>query len=143
MHRTATLALSSLLALPHAQAGGLLPDPEDFRTQKIERQAGETDWPFIEQKGLLMCVKVFGIKQVLFHPGEIEEYSFEEDPLVDPAIIVVTTDPIQLWTDPTASQHLVPNMTIEEKIRRMAPYVTLGKKLCDQPKGAMIGPGEL
>ena len=63
--------------------------------------------------------------------------------MTDPAIIVVTTDPIQLWTDPVAKIHLVPGMSIEEKIRRMAPYVTLGKKLCDQPKGAMIGPGEL
>jgi hypothetical protein len=142
MRRVATLAFA-LLAASQAQAGALLPEPEDFRSQKIERQAGETDWPFVEPKGLLMCVKILGIKHVLFHPGELEEYQFDEDPMVDPAIVYVTTDPIQLWTDPSASEHLVPGMSIEEKIRRMAPYVTFGKKLCDQPKGAIIGPGEL
>jgi hypothetical protein len=143
MSRTATLALVLLLASFQTEAGALLPEPEDFRSQKIERQAGEADWPFVEQKGLLMCVKIFGIKHVQFHPGELDEYAFDEDPLVDPAIVNVTTDPIQLWTDPVANEHLVPGMTIEEKIRRMGPYVTFGKKLCDQPKGAMIGPGEL
>ena len=34
-------------------------------------------------------------------------------------------------------------MTIETKIRRMGPYVTLGKKLCDQPEWTDIGPSEL
>jgi hypothetical protein len=126
----ATLALISC-----AYAGGILPDPEDFRSQKIERHAGEADWPFVQQRGLLMCVKVFGIKQVLFHPGELEEYHFNDDPLTDPAIVIVTTDPISLWTDPAASENLVPNMTIEEKIRRMAPYVTLGKSSAISRKG--------
>jgi hypothetical protein len=143
MVRAMTLALTALLAAPSAHAGSFLPEPDDFRSQKIERQAGETDWPFVEQKGLLMCVKIFGIKQVLFHPGELEEYEFEGDPMIDPAIVNVTTDPITLWTDPVGARHLVPGMSIEEKIRRMAPYVTFGKTLCDQPKGAMIGPGEL
>jgi hypothetical protein len=142
MRRALTVAMAVVWA-SGARAGSLLPEPEDFRSQKIVRHAREADWPFLHQRGLLMCVKVFGIKQVLFHPGDLEEYHFNDDPLTDPAIIIVTTDPIQLWTDPAASELLVPNMTIEEKIRRMAPYVTLGKKLCDQPKGAMIGPGEL
>jgi hypothetical protein len=143
MGRAVTLALTALLMAPSAHAGSILPEPEDFRSQKIERQAGETDWPFVEQKGLLMCVKVFGIKQVMFYPGDVEEHSFDDQPLVDPEVVVVSTDPISLWTDPAAAAHLVSGMSIEEKIRRMTPYVIFGKKLCDQPKGAMIGPGEL
>jgi hypothetical protein len=37
----------------------------------------------------------------------------------------------------------LPGMTIEEKIRRLAPFVTMGKKLCDQPKWTNLGPSEL
>jgi hypothetical protein len=143
MLRAATLALTALIAAPSAHAGSFFPEAEDVRTQKIERQAGETDWPFAEPKGLLMCVKVLGIKHVLFYPGEPPSYEFDEDPMTDPELAHVTTDPIQLWTDPVADKLLVPGMSIEEKIRRMAPYVTFGKKLCDQPKGSTLGPGEL
>lgn len=143
MGRAMTLALIGVIANEHAYAGSIFPEAEDVRTQKIERQAGETDWPFAVHKGLLMCVKVFGIKHVLFYPGEPDTYQFDENPMTDPQIAHVTTDPIQLWTDPVADKLLVPGMSIEEKIRRMAPYVTFGKKLCDQPKGSALGPGEL
>lgn len=141
--RAATLAVAAFLPLQGAQASGFLPEPEDFRSQKIARQAGETDWPFVETQGLLMCVRIFGIRHVLFYPGRLEADDYEGDPIADPKIVHVTTDPIQLWTDPAAAALLAPDMTIEDKIRRMAPYVILGKKLCDQPKGAVIGPGEL
>jgi hypothetical protein len=143
MGRAAALALFAMIATKHAYAGSFFPDAEDVRTQKIERQAGESDWPFVEQRGLLMCVRVFGIKHVLFYPGEPDRYEFGGNLMTDPELAHVTTDPIQLWTDPVAAKLLVPGMSIEEKIRRMAPYVTFGKKLCDQPKGSTLGPGEL
>jgi hypothetical protein len=32
---------------------------------------------------------------------------------------------------------------VETLIKRVAPFETLGEKLCDQPQGARIGDGEL
>jgi hypothetical protein len=57
MVRAVTLAVTALLAAPCAHAGSILPEPEDFRSQKIERQAGETDWPFVEQNMSLKAIR--------------------------------------------------------------------------------------
>ena len=65
------------------------------------------------------------------------------DELVEPTGVIVTTDPIQLFSDVEGKAHLAPGMSIEDKIRRLGPYVSLGKKLCDQPKGTVLGPSEL
>ncbi|MGL4490566.1 MAG: hypothetical protein ACRCU5_14100 [Rhizobiaceae bacterium] len=138
----ATLETSTPFALP----AGFLPEADDVRFQVIERQASEKDWPFLADKGRLMCVPSFGLRIVMYMPwadddeGGIEGFAMDENAL---KIAVVSTDPIQLMTDFEGGSLLQPDMTIEDKIRRMAPYVTLGKKLCDQPKGATIGPSEL
>jgi hypothetical protein len=121
-----------------------LPQPEDFRQQKISRSSGETDWPFADNAGTLACVFVMGIRQVIFFPSSVI-YQAETfgGPVSQDDILNVTTDPIVLFSQLGKDEHFAPGMTIEEKIRRLGPYVTLGKKLCDQPKGAVVGPGEL
>lgn len=144
MRTVLVIALAAVLPFSSANASGFIPEPEDFRTQKVSRQAGESDWPFVATQGVLMCVKIFGLKQVVFYPGELPaQYELDQGLITNPEVVNVTTDPVTLWTDPNAAKQLIPNLSIEEKIRRMAPYVTLGKKLCDQPKGTQIGPGEL
>jgi hypothetical protein len=121
-----------------------LPAPEDFRQQKISRSASETDWPFAEDSGILACVFVLGIRQVIFIPSSatFQAQTFGIDvPQED--ILNVTTDPLLLFSQLGKDEHFAPGMKIEDKIRRLGPYVTLGKKLCDQPKGTIVGPGEL
>jgi hypothetical protein len=125
-------------ATPAAMADSLLPDESNVRQQKISRQAGEMDWPFADNEGTLACVRSFGMKVVIFMPeraltGDVEDYEY----------VMVTTDPIQLLAGSTKPGVLLPGMTIEEKIRRLAPFVTMGKKLCDQPKWTVLGPSEL
>jgi hypothetical protein len=124
---------------------GLFPQPEDFRVQVITRQAGEKEWPFAVDMGTLTCVFSFGFKVVIFIPYAVTE---PDDELLasaetNPDVLIVTTDPLQLMTQWEQEKLYAPGMRIEEKIQRLGPYVTLGKRLCDQPKGAIVGPGEL
>jgi hypothetical protein len=133
-------------ATPMGLPASFLPGAEDVRFQVIERQASEKDWPFLADKGRLACVPSFGLRVVIFMPwveendGGIEGFAVEENAN---RVAIVSADPLQLWGDIEGKPLLQPNMSMEEKIRRMGPYVTLGKKLCDQPKGAIIGPSEL
>lgn len=137
----AALAMLATLSptFAHVHPASLFPEAEDVRFQAIEKQQGERDWPFVETKGRLACVPSFGMRVVLFFPDVGDGL----DELVEPTGVIVTTDPIQLFSDVEGKAHLAPGMTIEDKIRRLGPYVSLGKKLCDQPKGTVLGPSEL
>ena len=137
----AALAMIAMLdpTLAHANPASFLPEPEDVRFQMIAKQAGEREWPFVETKGRLACVPSFGMRVVLFFPDRGDGM----DELAEPTGVIVTTDPIQLFSDVEGKSHLAPDMSIEDKIRRLGPYVSLGKKLCDQPKGTILGPSEL
>lgn len=138
--------LASMEPTSFAMPAGFLPEENDVRFQVIEQQAGEKDWPFLASKGRLSCVPSLGFKVVLFFPW-VEDDDEGSDGFALEAgkrgPVIVTTDPIQLWTDVEGKALLQPGMTIEDKIRRMAPYVSLGKKLCDQPDWTNLGPSEL
>jgi hypothetical protein len=121
----------------------IFPQPEDVRFQVISKQPGEKEWPFAVETGTLACVPSLGFRVVMFFPYSVtmqdddalDELQSREEP------VIVTVDPLQLlFSD---ASYFVSGMTIEDKIRRMGPYVSFGKKLCDQPKGAIVGPGEL
>jgi hypothetical protein len=121
----------------------IFPQPEDVRFQVISKQAGEKDWPFAVTTGTLACVPSFGFRVVMFFPFSLLKADDEilEELQTRGQPVIVTVDPMQLLF--AGSRELAPDMSIEEKIRRMGPFVTFGKKLCDQPKGAVVGPGEL
>jgi hypothetical protein len=137
--------LASLQSTSPAMSAGFLPEEKDVRFQVIERQPGEGDWPFLADKGRLACVPSFGMRIVLFYPWAEGEDAVDGFAIDEPQRqgVVVSTDPLQLWSDAAGKLLLQQNMTIEDKIRRMGPYVTLGKKLCDQPEWTNIGPSEL
>ena len=140
----AGLAPAVLLAeMPGAMAFDLLPDESDIRQQKIARQAGERDWPFAAVEGTLVCMPAFGLRVVIFVPetGDELEPDCGEDGSNN--YVTVSTDPLQLWADVGKSHLFTPDLKIEDKIRRLAPFVTMGKKLCDQPKWTDLGPSEL
>ena len=121
----------------------IFPQPEDVRFQVISKQAGEKEWPFAVETGTLACVPSLGFRVVMFFPYSVTMRDEEALEAMESrgAPVIVTVDPIQLlFSD---SKYFAAGMTIEDKIRRMGPYVSFGKKLCDQPKGAIVGPGEL
>ncbi len=123
----------------------LVPEIEDFRQQFINRQAGEKEWPFAFESGLLSCVYIIGQKFVFFVPDGTPALEGEETDITadESRAAIVTTDPLQLMLHSGQEKFFVPGLTIEDKIRRLGPYVSLGKRLCDHPKGTVVGPGEL
>jgi hypothetical protein len=121
----------------------IFPKAEDVRFQVISKQDREKDWPFAVTTGTLACVPSFGQRIVMFfpfsvlkqHDDALEEMQANGEPTI------VTVDP--LWLMFERSGNLAPGMTLEQKIVRLGPYFSFGKRLCDQPKGAVVGLGEL
>lgn len=116
------------------------PASEDaFRIQRIDRTDREKDWPFSVDSGYLACVWLMGARTVYF-----TERLREEDEDGTPRVVIVSTNPLDLALVNIGSNGLfVPFDGFEKMIARLGPFVGLGKRLCDQPRGSDIGPGEL
>ena len=116
------------------------PTSEDaFRIQRIDRTKGEKDWPFSIDSGYLMCVWLMGERTVYF-----AERLDDDDGDETPRAVVVSTNPLDLaLANIGANDLFVPFDGFEAMIVRLAPFVGLGRRLCDQPRGSDIGPGEL
>ncbi len=120
------------------------PEADDVRMQTITRQVGEVNWPFAADTGLLICVPSVGQRVVFFFPEQTNETVDIDVDTAEVDGVPVTTDPMMLMLFGYGKEkYFAPNMTIEDKIRRLGPYVTMGKKLCEQPKGTILGPSEL
>jgi len=132
------LAVSAPLMLAADERGRFhFPRTEDaFRLQKIERK-GEQEWPFAATSGHLMCVWVLGQKVVYFAEtlgGDRKE----------PRVLVVSTNPFDLMVvNAGSSAMFTPYDDLEQLIVRLAPFESLGRRLCDQPRGTEVGPSEL
>lgn len=119
-----------------------IPSPDEVRTQPISRAENETGWPFSVDDGILTCVWSLGQKVVFFF--ESRPPDLNEDEPFEPRGVVVTTDPLQLTFGNMANRALFrPAASVEERIRLVAPFMTMGQKLCDQPAGTHVGHGEL
>ena len=107
-----------------------------FRFQKIERK-GEQEWPFAASTGHLMCVWIFGQKVVYF----AETVADERD---EPRVLVVSTNPFDLMVVNAGNSAMFTHYDgLEQLIVRLAPFESLGRRLCDQPRGTEVGPSEL
>lgn len=126
-------------------AGAVWPEASDLRMQEISRQTIRHAWPFAADKGTLVCMRTLGSVVVIFIPEEraATEHAAAPKNYFDNEYVHVSTDPFQLFLDMGKAQLFSPSMKIEDKITQLGPFVTLGNKLCDQPKGTVFGPGEL
>jgi hypothetical protein len=137
-----------MLAVPFVLAGERdffrMPDVRDVRVQTIEREAKEADWPFSVERGLLACGWAAGQKFTLF----VEEAT-EGEEAIDvgterPRRLVLSVNPFDLAMQNIGYRDLfAPFDSLEQLIHRVAPYVTIARRLCDQPPGTRLGHGEL
>ena len=139
--RQATIALAAMLAGGTAQAEemllGLIPVPDvtDVRLQVVERQPKEA-WPFTVERGQLICVPVFGQREVYFATDADDESEVR--------LTMLTIDPIIAAFQPSEDRALI--RTYDDVMVRFAelwPFIAMGRRLCDQAGGRAIGPGEL
>ncbi|MET3583746.1 hypothetical protein ABID19_006811 [Mesorhizobium robiniae] len=138
----AEMAVAMPLMLAGEQGLFHFPSVEEVRLQPISRAENETGWPFSVDAGVLACVWSGGQKVVTFL--ENRPANLEDDQTFQPRHVIVTTDPFQLTIGNIADRDLFrPAASVEERIRLVGPFATLGQKLCDQPAGAHVGHGEL
>jgi hypothetical protein len=138
----AEMAVAMPLMLAGEQGLFHFPSVEEVRLQPISRAENEIGWPFSVDAGVLACVWSGGQKVVTFL--ENRPADLEDDQTFQPRHVIVTTDPFQLTIGNIADRDLFrPAASVEERIRLVAPFATLGQKLCDQPAGAHVGHGEL
>jgi hypothetical protein len=115
-------------------AGDIIPTPGDFRFQKIQKAAGEMEWPFVAKSGMLSCTKVFGQRAVYFVPDETDSgRAFNLD------VDVFSMSMVNFGM----TNILAPYDDAKQLIYRIAPFVTMGQRLCDQDPGTFVTGPEL
>ena len=135
----AALAVAAPMMLADEKSFFHIPGVEDFRIQAISRTGNEEEWPFGVGEGFLLCAYVLGDRVVYFATRPEGN-----DDGIMPRVIVISTNPFDLLMSSLMARDLIASYeSIEQLIVRMAPFETLGRRLCDQPRGSEIGPGEL
>ena len=119
-----------------------MPNDNDFRHQNIAKGPNEQKWPFAETSGQIACAWILGAQAVYFIPeSEIEGEAAEDD---NYRVLIVSTNVIEMMISNAAQRDLLlPMASLEEQIKRIAPYYALGLKLCDMQRGTVLGPAEL
>ena len=148
MGRSKLCALEAGFLIPASGIGanerGLFHFPmsgDAYRIQRIDRTDREKDWPFSVDSGYLICVWLMGERTVYFADRLDAEDDHGDG---TPRVVVVSTNPLDLALVNIGSNGLfVPFDGFEAMIVRLGPFVSLGKRLCHQPRGSDIGPGEL
>lgn len=138
----ATLVAMAPLVLAGERGMFHIPDMSEVRLQTISRAGYESEWPFSVASGVLACVWSGGRRVVSF----VEEHASDgDDPEPrQPRHVIVSANPFELTFLNIANRDLfLPVDTVETLIKRVAPFAALGERLCDQPQGTQIGPGEL
>jgi hypothetical protein len=143
---SALAQFSPLPANPRERDWFRMPQEEDFRFQQIARGPNETNWPFTEDSGLVSCAFVMGQPIVTFFPDSVVNCDCDEDTAEEgvPRHLTLSINPFDLVFLNIANRELLaPTSGVEELIERIAPYYVIGRRLCDQPRGSQLGPGEL
>lgn len=134
------LAEAALAMTILAGEKGLLhiPSQHEVRLQPIERTDNETGWPFSVDKGHLTCVWSGGTPVVMFFATDAEAEEAE------PRGVFLSANPLELTLGNIATRDLfAPAATVEERLLAVAPFIDMGRRLCDQPAGEHVRGGEL
>ncbi|MGJ7039240.1 hypothetical protein [Shinella sp. BE166] len=114
--------------------GDIIPTPGDFRFQKIQKAAGEKEWPFVAESGMLSCIRILGQRTIYFVPDETDSnraFNIDVDLFAMSIANLGMTDVLAPYDD------------TRQLIYRLAPFVTMGRRLCDQDPGTFVTGPEL
>lgn len=128
------LVAGFLMAAGVMPVGNVFPEAGDFRFQKIRKAASEANWPFIAESGLLGCTKILGARSVYFVPDETD---MNRAFLLDVDIFAMS------MVNFGVTDILAPYDDTEQLIHRIAPFFTMGQRLCDQDPGTLVTEPEL
>ncbi|NKK43730.1 hypothetical protein [Rhizobium leguminosarum] len=116
-------------------AGDVFPGAEDFRLQKIHRAAGESEWAFVAESGTLLCALILRKPAVYFVP--------EVGGTPGRAFVIDNDIAKMAFANIGMTDVLEPYDNFEQLLKRLIPYVTMGKRLCNQPPGTNVSGSEL
>lgn len=123
--------LAAAVATAPLPVSTLVPEADDFRVQAIAKAQGEADWPFVANKGMLLCAPVIGDKAVYF-VAEKEDGGQE-------APVVLNINPMTMAVVNLGKTKVFRAFSsVDELMNRLYPYITMGKRLCDQPAGTVV-----
>lgn len=119
-----------------------LPKADDARFQEISRMDNEKGWPFTVDEGLLACIYAAGKPLVMF----LVEDGFEADNIT-PKLrsVTVSLDPFEAIFGNMAVNDLIDDDggNNEVRLELFSAFYEVGKRLCEQPRGSLVSPGEL
>ncbi len=133
------IVLAAGLSLPTgtiaAEVSDLVPGAEDFRMQVIHKAKDEADWPFVAESGVIACAKVLNKPSVYFVPDQTPEAT---------RAFVLDTDLLGMsLVNIGMTNVLKPYGSLEALLKRITPFVTMGRRLCAQPPGTSLTGSEL
>lgn len=128
---------TALLTIPFAFAGepaarAWLP-ASTFPEIVIRKAETEHEWAFSIDEGTLTCIGMNGQRYVFFAEILSDEEMGEFGNMKLPRSVVVTTNPMAFLATIEHRELYSPYDSLETLIRRLAPFETMGRKLCDQP----------
>jgi hypothetical protein len=131
MLAAAVLAINMSGTAVAVPVGSIVPEAKDFRSQKIAKMQGEKDWPFVAEKGLLLCAPSLADKMVYF-VGEKEDGEQDYPFAIDTDMMAVAI------VNMGRASALRPFDNFAQLLTRLSPFVAMGKRLCDQPAGSVL-----
>ncbi|MGY5778897.1 hypothetical protein [Rhizobium sp. LEGMi135b] len=117
------------------EVNDLFPGAKDVRMQVIHRAKDEAEWPFAAESGVLACVKVLNDPVVYFVP--------EQKPEATRAFAIDTDLFGMSLVNMGMTNVLKPYGSLETLLKRITPFVTMGRRLCAQPPGTSLTGSEL
>ena len=133
------IVLASGLSLPAGtiatEVNDLIPGVEDFRMQVVHKARGEAEWPFEAESGTLICAKVLNKPAVYFVPKQMPEAT--KAFLLDTDLLGMSLVNLGM------TNVLKPYGSLEALLKRITPFVTMGRRLCAQPPGTSLSGSEL
>lgn len=117
------------------EVSDLFPGAGDFRMQVIHKAKDEAEWPFVAESGTLICAKVLNQPAVYFVP--------EQKPEATRAFVLDIDLFGMSLVNMGMTNVLKPYGSLEALLKRITPFVTMGRQLCAQPPGTNISGSEL
>jgi len=117
------------------EVSDLFPEGGDFRMQVIHKAKDEAEWPFVADGGTLICAKVLNKPGVFFVP--------ERKPEATRAFVLDTDLFAMGMVNMGMTDVLKPYGSLEALLKRITPFVIMGRRLCAQPPGTSLSGSEL
>jgi hypothetical protein len=123
------LLLGAVMALAAGSAMA-----QTFPEIVIRKQDTAHEWAFSIDEGTLTCVDYGGQRHVFFAEILTDEEMGEIGDMTLPRSVVVTTNPLAFLATIDNRELYAPFDSLETLIRRLAPFETMGRALCDEDR---------